>query len=186
MIFRIPRGRHRARPFRFGFWWRKNSFAWVVKFTESCRYDLGNTDQYDTNKLIGIGYPSWPRFVKTKLFNKFWFWKLQPMHWTHSARFGWRYSTDRKQMELSAYCYVNGRRIIQSICFCDIGKEYVLQLKILSNSYYLAAHQRGRASSIGSTFVDHYHHKHFKYRLGTFFGGQGRATHDMTIELKRG
>lgn len=166
MIFRIPRGRHRARPFRFGIWWRRNSFTWVVKFTESCRYDVGNTDQYDTNKLVGIGY--------------------LPGHHKESARFGWRYDTVKGQMEIVAYCYVKGKRIIQPVCFCEIGKEHVLQLKILSNSYYLAAHQRGRASSIGSTFVDHYHNKQFKYRLGVFFGGNQVAPHDMTIELKRG
>lgn len=56
MTFRIPAGKHRARPLRFGFWWRKNSFAWLVKFTDSCRYDLQNVDHGDTNKLIGFGY----------------------------------------------------------------------------------------------------------------------------------
>lgn len=166
MIFRIPRGRHRARPFRFGFWWRRNSFAWVVKFDDSCWYELQGPDQLDTNKLIGIGY--------------------LPGHHIDSARFGWRYDIAKGQVEILAYCYVKGQRIIQSVCFCEVGKEYVLQLKILSNSYYLAAHQRGRASSIGSTFVNHYHHKRFKYRLGVFFGGNQVAPHDISIELKRG
>lgn len=186
MTFRIPAGRHRSRPWRLNFWWRRNSFTWVVKFRDSCRYELQGPDQLDTNKIVGISYPTRPRFIKKKLFNRVWCWWPQPMRWTNSARFGWRYDIAKGQVEILAYCYVKGQRIIQSICFCEIGKEHVLQLKILSNSYYLAAHQRGRASSIGSTFVDHYHNKQFKYRLGVFFGGNQVAPHDMTIELKRG
>lgn len=166
MIFRIPRGRHRARPLRFGLWWRKTSFSWVVKFTDTCRYDLGNDDQFDTNKLVGIGY--------------------LPSHHKDSARFGWRYWTDRKEIELSAYCYVNGRRVIQHVCFCEIGKEYVLQLKVLANCYYLSVLERGEMPVIGSAWVDHFHNKHFNYRLGIFFGGQARAPHEMRIEIKRG
>lgn len=166
MIFRIPAGHHRALPLRIGFWWRCNSFAWVVKFTDSCRYDLGNNDQIDTNKLIGIGY--------------------LPGHHKDSARFGWRYDTAKGQIEILAYSYVNGQRIIQSLCFCEIGKEYDLFLKVLSNCYYLSVCNRGTPKVNGFAWVNHNHNKHFKYRLGVFFGGNRAAPQQMTIELKRG
>lgn len=166
MTFRIPAGRHRALPLRLGFWWRRNSFTWVVRFTDNCRYDLGNDDQLDTNKLVGIGY--------------------LPGHHKDSARFGWRYDKMKGQIEIMAYCYVNGQRKIQSLCFCEIGKEYVLQLKMLINSYYMAVHERGETPIIGSDWIDHNHNKHFKYRLGVYFGGNRRAPHTMTIELNRG
>lgn len=166
MIFRIPAGHHRARPLRFGLWWRRSSFAWVVKFTNSCRYDLGNDDQYDTNKLVGIGY--------------------LPGHHKDSARFGWRYDKVKGQIEIMAYCYVKGQRVIQSLCFCDIDKEYDLFLKVLSNCYYLSVCEQGTPKVIGYAWVNHNHNKHFKYRLGVFFGGNQVAPHEMTIELKRG
>lgn len=166
MFFRIPRGRHRARPLRFGLWWRKTSFSWVVKFDESCRYDLGNDDQFDTNKLIGIGY--------------------LPGHHKDSARFGWRYWTERKEIELSAYCYVNGRRVIKHICFCEIGKRYYVELNALENWYQFFVYRAGELKHYGNAAIQHAHDKHFKFRLGTYFGGQARAPHEMKIELKRG
>lgn len=166
MIFRIPAGHHRARPLRFGLWWRRSSFAWVVKFTDSCRYDLGNEDQFDTNKLVGIGY--------------------LPGHHKDSARFGWRYDIDKGQIEIMAYCYVKGKRVIQSICFCEIGKEYVLQLKVLATCYYLDVHRLGEMPILGHAWIDQYHNKQLKYQLGSFFGGNQPAPHLMTIELKRG
>ena len=165
MIFRIPLGKHRSRPWRFGLWWRKTSFSWIVKFDESCRYDLNSEDQFDTNKLIGIGY--------------------LPHHHKNSARFGWRYWTDRKEIEISAYCYVNGRREIKHICFCEIGKEYRIRLQILANSYYFDVYEPESVKAAGVVFIDHYHSKKFKYRLGVFFGGQAVSPHEMKIEIKK-
>lgn len=165
MIFRIPAGRHRGRPFRFGLWWRKTSFSWIVKFDESCRYDLGTDDQYDVNKLVGIGY----------LLH----------HHKDSARFGWRYWTDRKEIELSAYCYVNGRRVIQHVCFCEIGKEYHLMLNATQICYHLHAYERYSSTCLGMVTIGHAHKKKLQYRLGTFFGGNRTAPHEMNIELKK-
>ncbi len=165
MTFRIPAGRHRARPWRFRFWWRKNSFAWLVKFTDSCRYDLGNTDQYDINKLCGIGY--------------------LPGHHKDSARFGWRYWADRKQIELWAYCYVNGRREIKQLCFCEIGKEYRLRLQVLALSYYFDVYEPSSVTAAGIVTIEHNHSKKFKYRLGAYFGGNQVSPRDMEIELTK-
>lgn len=165
MTFRIPRGRHRARPWRLGFWFNRSSFAWTVKFDESCRYDLQSDDQFDTNKLIGIGY--------------------LPGHHKDSARFGWRYDTKTEQVEVLAYCYINGRREIQCICHCMIGQAYDIHLKVLSTCYYFAVHYKGDAMSIGLASVDYGHRKRFMYRLGVWFGGNKVAPHDMDIELKR-
>lgn len=165
MTFRIPRGKHYARPFRLGLWWRKTSFTWVVKFDESCRYELGNDDQFDTNKLVGIGY----------------LWH----HHKNSARFGWRYWTDRKEIELSAYCYVNGRRLIQHICFCEIGKEYTISILVLRNSYYFDVYEPGSVKSAGIATILHGHWKKFKFGLWPYFGGQSRAPHDIKIELRK-
>lgn len=165
MTFRIPRGKHRARPLRFGFWWQKNSFTWTVKFTESCRYDLQNDDQGDTNKLIGIGY--------------------LPDHHKDSARFGWVYDREIDQIALHAYCYVNGERVIQSICSCMIGQAYDLHLKVLSTCYYLAVHYKGDARAIGHAWVNHSHSKKLTYRLGIYFGGNRVAPHEVKIEIKK-
>lgn len=179
MTFRIPRGKHRARPLRFGFYWRRKSFAWVVKFTESCRYDLQNVDQGDSNKLIGIACArGWFRL------NTPW-WKFRKYHHKDSARFGWRYDTKTEQIEILAYTYVNGRRLTQHVCHCMIGQQYDLHLKVLTTCYYLAVHYKSDVRSIGYAWVNHAHNKKFMYRLGVFFGGNKTAPHDIEIELKK-
>lgn len=164
MTFRIPRDRHRARPLRFGFWFSRKSFSWVVKFTESCRYDLGNDDQFDTNKLIGIGY--------------------LPGHHKDSARFGWRYWTERKEIELSAYCYVNGRREIKHVCFCQIGKEYKIHLAINKQTYFFGVDDCD-TKALWHVEVPHFNSKKFKFRLGPYFGGTSASPHEIKIELKK-
>lgn len=167
MIFRIPSGKHRARPLRFGLWWRRTHFSWVVKFDETCRYDLGSDDQYDINKLVGIGY----------------LWH----HHKDSARFGWSYNTQANGVDLWAYCYVNGRRVIQHVCFCEIGKEYQIDLTILSTMYFFACYKVGerQLTTNGSAEVPYDHNKKLQYRLGPYFGGNRAAPHDINIYLKK-
>jgi hypothetical protein len=164
MTFRIPRGKHRAWPFSFGIWWRKKSFSWVVKFTESCRYDLQNNDQLDTNKLIGIGY--------------------LPGHHEDSARFGWLYNVTTGLIEMSAYCYLSGRRITKDLASCEIGKEYLLELFCLNGAYHFSCYEKGEMKNITAEIV-HGHSKNFKYRLGVFFGGNQKAPHEIKIQLNK-
>lgn len=166
MTFHIPRGKHRAWPWRFWLWWHRTSFDWVVKFDESCRYDLQNVDQLDTNKLCGIGY--------------------LPGHHKDSARFGWRYDTATGQVALSTYCYDSGRRMaIQHICWCEIDHEYYIDLKILSQWYKFTAYKKEDGVFMGSVEVQYFHDKKFKYRLGTYFGGNQKAPHEIKIQLTK-
>ncbi len=163
MIFRIKKGNHYSRPLRIGIWWRRTRFSWAVKFTESCRYDLGNEDQFDTNKLVGIGYV--------------------PGHHVDSARFGWRYDIEKGMIELFAYCYLNGRRIIKTIGYCKIGQEYNIDLYVSRWAYYFSLIEAG--STISETEIVHAHKKRLKYRLGPYFGGNQVAPHDITIEISK-
>lgn len=167
MIFRIPAGKHYARPWRLGLYWRKTSFAWVVKFDESCRYDLGNDDQGDTNKLVGVGY--------------------LPHHHKDSARFGWLYSTERKEIEISAYCYVDGRRVIQHIGFVPVGKWCRVRLNVATYYYYfeLEVSNRGWYEPAGNCILDKDHNKKLGYRLGPYFGGNQVAPHEMKITIEK-
>ena len=168
MISRIPAGKHRSRPWRPALWWNKTTFTWVVKFDESCRYDLGNDDQYDTNKLCGVGY----------------LWH----HHRNSARFGWRYNTTTQFIELVAYCYVNGKRVVQPICQCVIGRPYRIELRKLAMMYLFTCQDATDWYSRlqGTAEVPYDHKKVVGYRLGVFFGGNRVAPHEMKIEIKRG
>lgn len=167
MIFRIPKGHHWAWPLRVWFWWNRKSFTRFVKFDDTCRYDLQSPDQFDTNKLFGIGYLPW--------------------HHKDSARFGWRYWTERKEIEISAYCYVNGQRSITHIGFCEIGKTYQIELNPLGDSYYFRCYEvcNQYLNPNGGAVVTHGHKKKFMYRLGVFFGGNRKAPHEIKIQLSK-
>lgn len=162
MIFRIPAGKQRARPFCFGLWWRRTHFSWVVKFDESCRYDLRNDDQFDTNKLVGIGY----------------LWH----HHKDSARFGWRYSNDKGKIEIMAYCYVNGERIIDHLADAFINERYTVRIDVVKTGYWLSVYGPGY---ISEKFYRHTHNKRLQYRLGPYFGGQATAPHEMKIQISK-
>lgn len=164
MTSRIPAGKHRARPFRPWLWWRRTHFGWIVKFDESCRYDLGTDDQFDTNKLVGIGY----------------LWH----HHKDSARFGWRYDADNDMIEISAYCYLSGRRIIKSVGFCKIGEQYGIELYVSKWAYYFSLIQSD-TGTIGETEIMHAHNKRLQYRLAPYFGGTSLAPHDIKIEINK-
>lgn len=179
MLFRIPSGKHNSKPFRFWAWFNKRSFDWKVNFGTNCAYDLQGVDQADTNKLCGVGYLSKLRFIKAG-----WFWKPEPMQWTDSARFGWRYDIGRQQVELMAYCHVNRTRVIKSICFCDPGKTYRLHLDVFGGIYAFSVSEDGIAN-IGTAYITSRNFKKFTYMLGVFFGGNQPAPHTMYINLTR-
>lgn len=162
MIFRIPSGKHRAHPLRFGLWWRRTHFSWVVKFDESCRYNLGSDDQFDTNKLIGIGY--------------------LPGHHKNSARFGWRYSHEKGKIEILAYCYIDGERIIDHLADAFINESYTVKIEVVNTGYWLSVKGPGYTAE---KLYRHSHAKKLQYRLGTYFGGNQVAPHDIKIQLEK-
>jgi hypothetical protein len=88
-------------------------------------------------------------------------------------------------VELSAYCYVKGQRVIKNIAFCEIGKEYRLRLQVLATSYYFDVYEPDQVKAAGIVTVEHFHDKKFKYRLGVFFGGNRPAPHEIKIELSK-
>mgnify|MGYP003575528895 CR=1 FL=1 len=165
MIFRIPEGKHYALPWRFGLWWRRPVFAWTVKFDDTCRYDLGTEDQFDTNKLIGVGY--------------------LPHHHTGSARFGWRYWPDTGQIELSAYCYVDKRRVIYHIALVEIGRRYRLHLSVTTMAYVFSVEDIEDERAMGGCSIPHFHRKKLQYRLGAYFGGNSVAPHEMNVQIEK-
>lgn len=163
MIFRIPKGKHRARPLRFGIWWRRGIFQWKVTFAKSCRYDLGGPDQQDVNKLIGVGY--------------------FPGHHKNSARFGWRYWPVTDTIELLAYCYNNGERITKHLGYCKIGVTYRIELFAAMWAYYFMLDD-AEGNAIAQAEVVHTNKRWLQYQLGTYFGGNRLAPHEIKIQIE--
>lgn len=112
-------------------------------------------DQSDINKLFGVGY---------------WF------HHRNSARIGWRYFNDR--IELHYYCYVNGNRITGLLGYASMNKPVTVQYTYTKTAYVFECN--------GNLFsILHSGHGRFGYLLGTYFGGNRKAPHEMRIYMKR-
>lgn len=142
-----------------------------VTFTPSCIYDIGRADQADVNKLFGIGY--------------------FPHHHKNSVRFGWRYNPDfTDSMEIMAYWYDDGERMMRSMGFVDIGKQYTYEMWVLrgvgSPLHHLKVSGGGKSKA-------HYLHQEvlldnpcdIGYLLRPYFGGNQTAPHDMKIIMEK-
>lgn len=160
--YTIQKAKHRAWPFRFGLYLTKKSISFRVTFDVSCKYDLGDEDQLDINKLFGVGY--------------------FPSHHKESARFGWRYNNDINKVEIFAYCYVNGWRVTEFITAVPLHKSCDFQLRIRNDSYYFKVIKDAFESS---ATVAHSNKRKIGYPLGVFFGGDQTAPHKIKIEMKK-
>lgn len=162
--FVLRRGFHRASPLSFGIFVGKDIMKRSVTFTDSCRYDLGNANQEDWNKLFGVGY----------------LWS----HHDNSARFGWRYNKQKDCIEIGTYCYIDGQRIMDYICDVSIGKEYIMILKITEDYYsFEVIDTESQPSKI--RYTPKWHNKLFSYPLGLYFGGDEVAPHDITVIITK-
>lgn len=167
MRFTIHKGRHRAKPLRFGFWIKKPEMQMDVYFDSTCKYDLpGTYDDEDVNKLFGIGYP----------------WGAH----RQSVRFGWHYNQGTGKIRLSAYCYVKGKRKIKAICDVPFFTWVRCSITVFKDEYYLTvADAHNTWFKHGDAHIPATHKKIFCYRLGLFFGGNKKAPHKMIIEMKK-
>lgn len=120
-MIRFKKGKHLSSQFpklRFGLW-NNGQVICKVKFTDSCRYNLGGEDQLDWNKLAAGA--AWGFFPLVK----------QYMAHQNSSRWGWRYNPTIDKIELTPYFYNNGvRNYAETLGIeaakLDINKEYLL------------------------------------------------------------
>lgn len=136
-----------------------------VYFMPNCKYQL--LENYDqVNKLFGFS---------------------EGFHHWNSARIGWR-CVDGENIELLAYCYINGQRIIKPMITCKPGtwvfcniqskpSKYVLKALSPNNQSITISVDKGKKWSIYTFF------KLFIYKLFPYFGGKIAAPHDMEIRM---
>lgn len=170
--YKVKKGKHDFRPFQFGLYYNKTSLFYKVKFDSSCRYDLGDEDQKDINKLFGLGYFSWFKSISH----------------TDSARFGWNYNRDNDRINLYSYCYVNGNPnfdYYNPICHCKIDQEYEMYLGISLNNYNFIVWEGNNILNEGSISIPHNHKKKISFLLSPYFGGNKTAPHPMMISLEK-
>ena len=151
----------------------EDGIRFCVMFTPSCRYDLGNEDQADVNKLFGIGF--------------------FPSHKIHSARFGWRYNPNIKMIEILTYVRINGQFKFVSMGFLNINHWYLMELLPLYNrrtgkDSVLFKINGGDVPNYGIDIRERMVYmpvKRWGYLLRPYFGGNQTAPHDMEIHMDR-
>lgn len=154
----IRKGTHSCISFPTILLRNSNNLGYIVEFTPSCEYDLGDEDQGDINKLFGIGY--------------------FPHHHKNSVRFGWRWVDNLGFVELIAYWYKNGNRYNRHICYVSISTKVKCELKVEEN------HAAFIVDGIGYVIIP-FERKNISYLLHPYFGGNKVAPHDIEIKMER-
>ncbi len=137
----------------------RDYLAYHVIFDSSAIYQCKTQEnQWDTNKLFGFA-------------------DSDEHHQKNSARFGWRWLDG--QLEILAYCYVNGERVIEELGTTAIGASNYYEIQLTSSHYVFrfrnVIHRVSRKHSGSGAH----------YLLFPYFGGDERAPHDIMIMMKR-
>lgn len=140
-----------------------SDLKWMAKdviFGESCRYNIGQKDQYDWNKLFG------------------WCYGIAGIH-RNSLRAVWRYDNVSEMIEVGLYMYVDGIRThsFRTIKL-EIGEKYHITLE--NNCDTITLKVDGFPAIEKSVT---YPTTKKTYACGLYFGGNKRAPHTMTISM---
>lgn len=132
----------------------------TVIFDESAIYTTANPEnQWDTNKLIGFS-------------------DCNSHHHQNSARFGWRWTDNL--LEIIAYCYVDGERVIRKIGEVNINEENTYRLRLEKDAYVFQINNQVPYTVKRENDCD----KGFYYMLWPYFGGQEVAPHNISIKMR--
>jgi hypothetical protein len=137
----------------------KDTIRRKVTFTESCRYNLGDDDQLDWNKLFGLS--------------------LGGFHHDNSVRYGWRYNPSTDLIEVAAYYYIDGVRNSKKIFHFEIGEEYEMVITVTEHKYIFHVPGKGLITSVNKNKT-----AKWGYELGLFFGGNKPAPHKIEVTFK--
>lgn len=135
------------------------TMSYVVSFDTSCLYNLHTEDNLDINKLFGFS---------------------EGLHHKSSARFGWNVIAGR--IHLYNYCYVEGIRVYNFICFVEPNVDYKLTIRRSATKYTFLVNTKGR--EIKRKDVERIQQHKWGYKLWPYFGGNCKAPHDMLIQMK--
>jgi hypothetical protein len=139
---------------------QNSSLSFYAKFDSSAIY-ISNTleNQWDTNKLMGFS-------------------DCNSKHHDNSARFGWRWLND--ELDIMAYVYNDGERIIEKIGVAKIGQANYYDIQITSDSYLFNFNGNSISIKRGQTCDQGAY-----YLLFPYFGGDEVAPHNISIYIKR-
>ena len=136
---------------------KSEALVFTARFDESAVYDLKGNDQDDVNKLFGFS-------------------DCNSKHQDNSARCGWSYNLATKQVDISAYVYVSGKREIIHLGSTEIHESNTYKLSLVGDEFKFEFKNsiervaRGSSCDVG-----------LYYLLFPYFGGNQKAPHDIRI-----
>jgi hypothetical protein len=156
--FVMEKGTHYSTP-RLAEMLQANSLKFKATFNETAIYDLGDKAlQSNKNKLMGFS-------------------DCNSMHHENSARFGWQWFDN--QLEIYAYCYVNGERKEEFIGTVNINEENLYEIQITDDAYVFYLNNERVSTIQRGTVCD----QGIYYMLYPYFGGSVPAPHDVRIDI---
>ena len=158
-IFLITRNSHYSFNKIFGCL-LSNKLHCKVLFNHTAIYNLKDDEQqYDINKLIGFN---------TGLDG----------HHKNSARFGWRWNLKLEKLEIFAYVYIQGKRVVKKITDIELNKYH--DLYIIDNDDYFEFFVNKKTVKISKEKCK----MNLRYLLKPYFGGDLKSTRDIYINIK--
>lgn len=149
-------------PFPFKFSFAPKFLRFVAVFGEGCDYDDNNKG--DINKLYGVSYGIDP-------------------HW-RSVRIGWRWNENLKVIELFAYSYVKGKRVVKFISSVALLEQIEFQIFYSATSNAVRINARTNDDSFVNVNVDEIDRSPFRFKLWPYYGGNKPAPNYMKIFIK--
>ena len=163
----IEAGDHESLPKRkVGVLFSPTEVSATVTFDSSCIYDIGKEDEFDWNKVIGLGFVGSKNQDVTV---------GTPPHQIDGARVGWRWNPQRGRIDLSAYVYVDGKRIDFKVAETALNTPTRLTVKI--------DYERKLYQILGGKPIPFTHNKTFGYKTGLYFGGNQPAPHRIRVKI---
>lgn len=131
----------------------------TVIFDESCVYDLKSEDQFDVNKLFGLGF--------------------FPNHMQTSARFGWNWNLKNEVIDIFSFVHRQGKFYFDYMTFIEIEKPITLTLFVQKRQVIFEAQKKTAIVSKSEQLITN----PLAYQLHPYFGGNQFAPHDMKIKF---
>ena len=132
----------------------------TVRFDETARYNLNNTNQQDINKLFGFA-------------------DCNSLHHENSARFGWNYNPESDKVDIFIYVYRQTQRIYEKIGSMEIGESKDMSISLEGNQYRFWFGDETKTVTRGTTCELGVY-----YLLYPYFGGDEAAPQDIRIYIK--
>jgi len=160
-LFITKKGEHYSTP-RMAQSLQTSKLSFDAIFDCTAIYQFDDMEGYDSkNKLLGFS-------------------DCNSLHHENSARFVWQWFNN--QLEIHAYCYVDGNRVEEFIGVVHIDQMNHYELSIQGEHYVFRLNNQNPVIIKRGTTCN----RGLYYMLWPYFGGSLPAPHDISIRLRIG